>query len=62
MIDFKELQKKYGGLFIATTDDKVIASGTTFNEVYEKIKEKKLASKPNLSIRFIRKVVVYDEL
>ena len=54
MLDFNELQRKYGGLFIALTDDTVIASGLTYNAVMEQIKKKGWLSKPNISIRFIR--------
>jgi hypothetical protein len=54
-MDFKELQKQYGGKFVAfLSDDKVVTSGKTFNEVIAKLQGMKIVNKNGLSIRFIR--------
>jgi hypothetical protein len=53
--DFKEMQKTYGGKFVAIlNEDKVVASGSTFNETLHKLQGMKLVNKAGLSIRFIR--------
>ncbi len=53
--DFKEMQKTYGGKFVAIlNEERVVASGTTFNETVCKLKGMKLVNKAGLSIRFIR--------
>jgi hypothetical protein len=54
-LDYKELHKKYGGKFIAILkEEKVVASGRTFNETICKLQGMKLINKAGLSIRFIR--------
>jgi predicted nucleic acid-binding protein len=58
-MDFETLQKNYGDKFIALLNkEKVVASGRTFNEVYEKIKYMKLQNQEGLSIQFVRPVKV----
>ncbi|MBM4248635.1 MAG: hypothetical protein FJ149_04245 [Euryarchaeota archaeon] len=53
--DFKEMQKNYGGRFVAIlNEEKVVASGKTFNETVCKLQGMKLVNKAGLSIRFIR--------
>ena len=53
--DFKEMQKHYGGKFVAIlNEDKIVASGNTFNETLCKLQGMKLVNKAGLSIRFIR--------
>jgi hypothetical protein len=53
--DFKEMQKHYGGKFVAIlNEEKVVASGNTFNETLCKLQGMKLVNKAGLSIRFIR--------
>jgi hypothetical protein len=53
--DFKEMQKTYGGKFVAIlNEEKVVASGATFNETVCKLQGMKLVNKAGLSIRFIR--------
>lgn len=53
--DFKEMQKNYGGKFVAIlNEEKVVASGNTFNETLHKLQGMKLVNKAGLSIRFIR--------
>ena len=53
--DFKEMQRAYGGRFVAIlNEEKVVASGTTFNETLNKLQGMKLVNKAGLSIRFIR--------
>ena len=55
MIDFKELQRDYGGKFVAIEhEEKVLASGNTFGEVVKKLQGMKIVNKAGLSIRFIR--------
>jgi len=55
--DFQEMQKHFGGKFVALlNDEKVVASGKTFNETLHKLQELKLVNKAGLSIRFIRPV------
>ena len=51
----EELQKKYSGKFVALlNDEKVVASGKTFNEVVCKLQAMKIINKWGLCIRFIR--------
>ena len=53
--DFKEMQKTYGGRFVAIlNEEKIVASGATFNETLNKLQGMKLVNKAGLSIRFIR--------
>ena len=53
--DFKEMQKTYGGKFVAIlNEEKIVASGNTFNETLNKLQGMKLVNKAGLSIRFIR--------
>ena len=55
MIDFKNLQKEYGGKFVAIlNEEKVVASGNTFNEIVDKLRSMKSVNKSGLSIRFVR--------
>jgi hypothetical protein len=57
MTSSDELRRQYGGMFIAIlNDDKVVASGSTFNEVVCKLQGMKLVDKAGLSIRFIRPI------
>ena len=57
MGDFKEMQRNYGGKFVAIlNEEKVVASGSTFNETLHKLQGMKLVNKAGLSIRFIRPV------
>ncbi len=54
-MDFATLRKDYSGKFVAIfNDEKVVASGNTYNEVFNKVTELKLADRTELSIRFIR--------
>ncbi len=55
--DFHEMQRHFGGKFVALlNDEKVVASGKTFNETLHKLQEMKLVNKAGLSIRFIKPV------
>jgi hypothetical protein len=55
LMDFEILQKEYSGKFVAIlNDNKVVASGLTYNEVFIKVTDKKLVNQSELSIRFIR--------
>lgn len=55
--DFSEMQKHFGGRFVALlNEEKVVASGKTFNETLHKLQEMKLVNKAGLSIRFIKAV------
>jgi len=55
MLDYKTLQREYGGKFVAIlNEEKVIASGNTFNETITKLQSMKLVNKAGISIRFIR--------
>jgi len=57
ILDFKQLQKEYGGRFVAILQEEtVVASGNTFNEVICKLQGMKIVNKAGLSIRFIRPV------
>ena len=54
-MDFDALRKEYSGKFVAIlNDEKVVASGDTYNEVFAKVTDMKLADRSELSIRFIR--------
>jgi hypothetical protein len=54
-MDYKEIQKQYAGKFIAIlNDERIVASGNTFNEVVSKLQGMRLVNKAGLSIRFIR--------
>jgi hypothetical protein len=58
-MEFIELQKTYGGKFVALLNkEKVVASGRTFNEVYNKIRLMNLNNQEGLSIQFVRPVKV----
>jgi len=53
--DFREMQKMYGGKFVAIlNEDRVVATGSTFNETLHKLQGLKLVNKAGLAIRFIR--------
>jgi len=55
LMDFETLQKDYSGKYVAIlNDDKVVAYGHTYNEVFIKVTDKKLVNQSELSIRFIR--------
>jgi citrate lyase synthetase len=55
MIDHKTLQREYGGKFVAImNDEKIVASGNTFNETIAKIQAMNMANKAGISIRFVR--------
>jgi hypothetical protein len=57
MMTLGELRRQYGGKFIAIlNEEKVVASGSTFNEVVCKLQGMKLVDKAGLSIRFIRPI------
>lgn len=57
ILDFKQLQRDYGGKFVAIEhEERVLASGNTFNDVVEKLQKMKSVNKAGLSIRFIRPV------
>jgi len=59
--DFREMQKMYGGKFVAIlNEDKVVASGRTFNETLHKLQGMKLVNKAGLAIRFIRPRIVSE--
>jgi hypothetical protein len=54
-MDFETLRKDYSGKFVAIiNDEKVVASGDTYNEVFNKASDMKLVNQSELSIRFIR--------
>jgi hypothetical protein len=54
-MDFNELQRNYGGKFVATVDGgTVLASGKTFNEVMSKIQRMSIVNKSGLAIKFIK--------
>jgi hypothetical protein len=56
-MDFETLRKGHSGKFVAIlNDEKVVASGDTYNEVFNKATELKLAGQSELSIRFIRPI------
>ena len=54
-MDFEALRKEYSGKFVAIlNDEKVVASGDTYQDVFKKVTDQKLANRSELSIRFIR--------
>jgi hypothetical protein len=54
-MEFLDLQREYPGKFVAIeNEEKVIASGDTFNEVVKKLEEMKVSKRRELSIRYIR--------
>jgi len=54
-MEFRDLQKQYGGEFVAIlNDEKVVAHGKTFHEVVTRLDEMKLRDKTGVSIRFVR--------
>ena len=54
LMDFETLRKKYPGKFVAIlNDEQVVASGDTYNEVFNKVSDMKLVNQSELSIRFI---------
>ena len=54
-MEFLDLQRDYPGKFVAVmSEEKVIASGDTFNEVVIKLQKMKMPITKEISIRFIR--------
>lgn len=55
-MEFLELRRDYAGKFVAIeNEEKVIASGDTFNEVAKKLQDLNIHVKRNeISIRYIR--------
>ena len=52
MLDYSEMQRKYGGEFIAVLNEfKVVAHAKTFNEVVDKLKKSGNARDLGTSIR-----------
>jgi len=54
VMEYSQLQKEYGGEFIAILKNKIIAHGKTFKEIFEKVKEQNLLQNEELSFRFIQ--------
>lgn len=54
LMEYTQLQKEYGGEFIAILKDKIIAHGKTFKETFEKVKNLDQLQNENLSFRFIQ--------
>lgn len=54
-MDFNELRREYSGKFVAIlNDERVVASGDTYADVFKKLTEQGLAERSEVSIRFIR--------
>lgn len=54
-MDFETLRREHSGKFVAIlNEEKVVASGDTYNAVFTKVTDLKLANRSELSIRFIR--------
>ena len=54
-MEFKDLQNKHGGKFVAIlNEEKIVASGNTFNEVLKKVTDLKMLNVSGLAIRFIK--------
>ena len=54
-MDFETLRKGYSGKFVAIlNDEKVVASGDSYNAVLSKVTDLRLVNHNELSIRFIR--------
>ena len=52
-MNYIELQKKYGGGFVAFLGGEVVAYGKTFGDVLEKVKKKGFLEKEDLMFDFI---------
>ncbi len=53
-MDFETLRREYSGKFVAILhDEEVVASGKTYNEVLQKVKDMGLENRGGLSIRSI---------
>jgi hypothetical protein len=56
-MDFETLRKEHSGRFVAIlNDEKVVASGATYNEVFGKVTDLKLANRSELAIQFVRPI------
>ena len=54
IMEYAQLQKEYGGEFIAILKNKIIAHGKTFKDIFEKVKDKNQLENEELSFRFIQ--------
>ena len=52
-MNYIELQKKYGGGFVAILHDEVVAHGKTFGDVLDEVKRKGVLEDENLIFDFI---------
>jgi hypothetical protein len=53
-MEYAQLQKEYGGEFIATLKNKIIAHGKTFKDTLEQVKRLNQLQNEDLSFRFIQ--------
>lgn len=52
-MNYSELQKRYGGGFVAILEGEVVAHGKTFGEVLNEVKKKGVLEDENLTFDFI---------
>lgn len=52
-MNYSELQKRYGGGFVAVLHGDVVAHGKTFGEVLDRVKEKGVLEDEDLTFDFI---------
>ena len=52
-MNYSELQKRYGGGFVAILEGEVVAHGKTFGEVLDEVKKKGILEDKNLTFDFI---------
>lgn len=57
-MNYSELQKKYGGGFVALLEGEVVAHGKTFSDVLEKVKKEGILENENLMFDFIEEGTV----
>ena len=53
LMNYSELQKKYGGGFVALLNGEVVAHGKTFGDVLDKVKKGGILEDENLTFDFI---------
>lgn len=52
-MDFRDIQKKFGGKYVVVLNDNVVAQAETYNAALDRARELHLTHKTNLAIRFI---------
>jgi len=57
-MNYSELQKKYGGGFVAFLDGEVVAHGKIFSDVLDNVKKRGVLENENLTFDFIEEGAV----